>query len=210
MSYVRNCKKCGQRISLRQMPGGHWVAFEVRSDMPHECFKENSKTNNFSKEERKMEVYEIREIIRQAISSKKAIKIFYQDKKGDLTNREIFPIDVEQEGDIRKLSAYCTLRNAKRVFVVENIFSARTQGPVPEWFENRYIASTQKEKNSVSNDYKPPVRDFRERLKQQENYIQKLDAFNNDSHDWDKDFWMSYLKIMAILFGIMFFYNLFF
>ena len=73
MSYVRNCKKCGQRISLRQMPGGHWVAFEVRSDMPHECFKENSKTNNFSKEERKMEVYEIREIIRQAISSKKAI-----------------------------------------------------------------------------------------------------------------------------------------
>ena len=29
MSYTRDCKTCGQRISLRQMPDGQWVAFDV-------------------------------------------------------------------------------------------------------------------------------------------------------------------------------------
>lgn len=35
-SYSRNCKRCGRRINLRQMPGGQWVAFEGY-DSPHDC-----------------------------------------------------------------------------------------------------------------------------------------------------------------------------
>ena len=208
MSYVRNCKKCGQRISLRQMPGGHWVAFEVRSDMPHECFKGNSKTNNFSKEERKMEVYETREIIKQAISSKKAIKIFYQDKKGDLTNREIFPIDVEQEGDIRKLSAYCTLRNAKRVFIVENIFSARTQGPLPEWFQNSYIASTQKEKNSFSNATEFNTnhhKDSAQAISKNKDY--KSNVLKTEKQN--EDFYIPFSTLFWVFLGLMLIYAFF-
>ena len=47
MSYTRNCKKCGQRISLREMPGGQWVAFDVRTDNPHKHYKENTNYSNY-------------------------------------------------------------------------------------------------------------------------------------------------------------------
>lgn len=37
MSYIRNCRYCGARISMREMPYGQWVAFEAGSDTTHEC-----------------------------------------------------------------------------------------------------------------------------------------------------------------------------
>lgn len=35
-SYSRNCRNCGRRIQLRQMPAGQWVAFEGY-DTQHDC-----------------------------------------------------------------------------------------------------------------------------------------------------------------------------
>jgi len=43
MSYIKKCDICGERISLRQMSDGHWVAFEVRTDIPHEHITSNKK-----------------------------------------------------------------------------------------------------------------------------------------------------------------------
>ena len=40
-SYRRPCRECGQRISLRQMPAGQWVAFDVSTEEPHICVIEN-------------------------------------------------------------------------------------------------------------------------------------------------------------------------
>ena len=40
-SYRRPCRECGQRISLRQMPAGQWVAFDVSTEEPHICGIEN-------------------------------------------------------------------------------------------------------------------------------------------------------------------------
>lgn len=37
MSYTKPCVKCGQRISLRQMPHGQWVAFDVLTEETHVC-----------------------------------------------------------------------------------------------------------------------------------------------------------------------------
>ncbi len=37
MSKVRDCTYCHQRISIRQMPFGQWVAFDVPANTPHEC-----------------------------------------------------------------------------------------------------------------------------------------------------------------------------
>lgn len=37
MSYTKPCKKCGQKISLRQMPAGQWVAFDVSTEETHNC-----------------------------------------------------------------------------------------------------------------------------------------------------------------------------
>ena len=36
MSYIRKCKVCGVRISMREMSQGQWVAFDVGSDEPHQ------------------------------------------------------------------------------------------------------------------------------------------------------------------------------
>ena len=36
-NYNRNCKHCGRRINMRQMPHGQWVPFEA--DEPHDCDK---------------------------------------------------------------------------------------------------------------------------------------------------------------------------
>ena len=36
-SYTRACNKCGQRISMREMPHGQWVAFDVSTEETHVC-----------------------------------------------------------------------------------------------------------------------------------------------------------------------------
>ena len=35
LAYIKNCNICGSRISMRQMPQGQWIAFNVGSDTPH-------------------------------------------------------------------------------------------------------------------------------------------------------------------------------
>ena len=45
MSYTRQCNKCGDRISLRQMPQGQWVAFDVSTEESHVCGIKNPKVS---------------------------------------------------------------------------------------------------------------------------------------------------------------------
>ena len=45
MASIRPCNKCGERISIRQMPHQQWVAFNVGTDNPHKCLKKNIKKN---------------------------------------------------------------------------------------------------------------------------------------------------------------------
>ena len=46
MSYIRPCNKCGQRISMRSMLAGQWVAFDASTDKPHKCGKKNKEDPN--------------------------------------------------------------------------------------------------------------------------------------------------------------------
>ena len=41
MSYTKPSNKSGQRISLRQMPAGQWVAFDVSTEESHVCGVQN-------------------------------------------------------------------------------------------------------------------------------------------------------------------------
>ena len=43
MSYIKNCTVCGERISLREMSHGQWVAFDVNTDKPHKHKKGSKK-----------------------------------------------------------------------------------------------------------------------------------------------------------------------
>ena len=45
MASIRPCNKCGERISIRQMPHQQWVAFDVGTDNPNKFLKKNIKKN---------------------------------------------------------------------------------------------------------------------------------------------------------------------
>jgi len=46
MSSIRKCINCGQRISLRKMPHGKWVAFDASTQIAHKCNKKNNPDAN--------------------------------------------------------------------------------------------------------------------------------------------------------------------
>ena len=50
MSYIKSCTKCGERISLREMSHGQWVAFDANSDKPHKHGKGSRKKGSAQKE----------------------------------------------------------------------------------------------------------------------------------------------------------------
>ena len=54
MSYIKTCDICGERISLRQMSDGHWVAFEVRTDISHEHTTSNKKRSKPTSKKKKI------------------------------------------------------------------------------------------------------------------------------------------------------------
>ena len=45
MSYIKICDICNQKISMREMPGGQWVAFDPSSNKPHRHYKKTIKNN---------------------------------------------------------------------------------------------------------------------------------------------------------------------
>ena len=53
MSYTKPCVKCGQRISLRQMPHGQWVAFDVLTEETHVCGIKNKPSISVKLKEKK-------------------------------------------------------------------------------------------------------------------------------------------------------------
>ena len=44
MSYIKSCNQCGERISMRKMSSGQWVAFDANTDTPHKHRKVSKKT----------------------------------------------------------------------------------------------------------------------------------------------------------------------
>ena len=58
MAYIRPCNRCGQRISMREMRAGQWVAFDASTEIPHKCGKKNKEDiaiKNLGKQKNKKE-----------------------------------------------------------------------------------------------------------------------------------------------------------
>ena len=150
MSYTRPCNKCGERISLRQMPAGQWVAFDVSTEESHVCGVKNNPDisvklkgkkklkqvndsidlgyeDNNEKEESK--IYDnssgIHYCIDKAIKEKKRIFIdYYSEYNDESTSREISPIKKYKYKNNNYLQAYCHKRKAERNFLTKSIESA--------------------------------------------------------------------------------------
>jgi hypothetical protein len=150
MSYTRPCTKCGERISLRQMPAGQWVAFDVSTEESHVCGVKNKPDisvklkgkkkpkqvndsidlgyeDNNEKDESK--IYDnssgIHYCIDKAIKEKKRIFIdYYSEYNDESTSREISPIKKYKYKSNNYLQAYCHKRKAERNFLTKSIESA--------------------------------------------------------------------------------------
>lgn len=150
MSYTRPCNKCGERISLRQMPAGQWVAFDVSTEESHVCGVKNNPDisvklkgkkklkqvndsidlgyeDNKVKDESK--IYDnssgIHYCIDKAIKEKKRIFIdYYSEYNDESTSREISPIKKYKYKNNNYLQAYCHKRKAERNFLTKSIESA--------------------------------------------------------------------------------------
>ena len=150
MSYTRPCSKCGERISLRQMPAGQWVAFDVSTEESHICGVKNKPDisvklkskkkpkqvndsidlgyeDNNEREESK--IYDnssgIHYCIDKAIKEKKRIFIdYYSEYNDESTSREISPIKKYKYKSNNYLQAYCHKRKAERNFLTKSIESA--------------------------------------------------------------------------------------
>ena len=136
MSYTKPCNKCGERISLRQMPQGQWVAFDASTEESHICGVINDpdisvklkKKNKNVNEEIELKNYnntsEIHQYIDKAIREKKRIYIEYNSKHNEeYTEREISPIKKFKEKGRTYLQAYCHKRKDERIFLTRSIIS---------------------------------------------------------------------------------------
>jgi len=127
MSYIRECKNCGQRISLRKMPDGQWVAFDVATDYQHICGQRHVPESDLARESiaGPKKFYLISGFIKKAIREKKRVQIEYYNRRNKYSSREISPIKEFSYQDRRYVQAYCHLRKAERSFLVQSISSAK-------------------------------------------------------------------------------------
>ena len=138
-SYRRPCRECGQKISLRQMPAGHWVAFDVSTETQHKCGKKTKENPTIKKlaQNKKREVedelidigYEQNEIsvvknLNKSIKDKKRLDISYQSYNSQITSRQVSPVKKFKYQGEDYLQAYCHLRNDERNFKIDSIIEA--------------------------------------------------------------------------------------
>ena len=164
MSYTKACNKCGDRVSLRQMPQGQWLAFDVSTEEKHSCdikhepdvsIKLKGKRKNYSS------VSKIHQCIDKAIREKKRIHIKYNSKHNDeYTEREISPIKKFREKERTYLQAYCHKRKGERIFLTRSIISVseinkdvtKKKIGTPNL---KIIRKDKKEQNYIFNELKP-------------------------------------------------------
>lgn len=196
MSYTRPCSKCGERISLRQMPAGQWVAFDVSTEESHICGVKNKPDisvklkskkkpkqvndsidlgyeDNNEKEESK--IYDnssgIHYCIDKAIKEKKRIFIdYYSEYNDESTSREISPIKKYKYKSNNYLQAYCHKRKAERNFLTKSIESA-----------------TEIDKKKTKVKLGKPNTKIIEKMKQENNPYKANDNTQNFVRDYKRD-----------------------
>ena len=140
MSYTKPCNKCGERISMRQMPAGQWLAFDVSTEEVHECGVKNEpdiavKLKGRKKNDEENESVDLgyddtdnQEVYiddaPEVFTSKSTIKKIIEEDNGEETEREISPQKLFKYKNSNYLQTYCHLRKAERSFKVKSIYEA--------------------------------------------------------------------------------------
>lgn len=116
MSYTRPCNKCGQRISLRQMPAGQWVAFDVSTEESHVCGVQNEPSVSVKLKKNKKKVDDETEDF--------GIKVDYLDDELDKEQYE----NLENDDEVKTYDTISgihkcidkAIKDKKRIFIEYN------------------------------------------------------------------------------------------
>ncbi len=173
MSYIKNCNICGQRISMRQMSSGQWVAFEVGSNIPHTHDKKTKKKPKNQPKvsleqftDRSGEIYSLSKLpkewleltpanlekfLTRIIEKERKVLISYVDKNDDETTREIYPLCIVESNRAsqKKIVAYCNLRKDYRVFLFTGITEILAETKIPKTFLNKFESLDEQTKKQI-------------------------------------------------------------
>lgn len=150
MAIHRKCKYCGQRISLREMPAGHWVAFDFATDNVHGCVRGAVPVGRFPKVVQVRPVrtpvgahslpvrrpaaqadhvtlvatgaQSVRALLERAQRELRCVKlVYYTASRNATTERVVEPLALEPYGRGTLVHAYCRWRQDFRRFALSNI-----------------------------------------------------------------------------------------
>lgn len=150
VAIYRKCKYCGQPISLRLMPAGHWVAFDLGTDNVHGCVKGAVSMGRFPNVVNVRPVrtpagayllpfkrpaaktdpdtlaatgpQSVRALLEKAQRELRCVKlIYYTASRHAVTERVVEPLALEPYRRGTLLHAYCRWRQDFRRFALTNI-----------------------------------------------------------------------------------------
>ena len=217
MSKIVDCKFCGQKISIRKMPGGQWVAFDYHTSQSHLCGKTNKKEYGSYKNKTSDTLTDYNDIldeIEYAIDEKIILELTYNDVDGDKTNRKVRPVSLLETHSPPYLEAFCLLRDDRRHFRVDRIEKLKTTS---QNFSQNYRPSrdnviktdssinNSNSDNSEENDETPLSAEMWKKANEEpiikEKIVEKKVYIEKEESGWSQLFkWIGIITVIIILF----------
>ena len=134
-------KHKNQKITLNQIADRSGQIYEL-SDLPHE-WMDLTESN-------------LRKLFIQIIEERRKAQIQYEDKNGEFTNREIYPISliqgyVSEQSSTKtmKIVSYCTLRKDYRTFLLSSIDEILVDQMIPKSFISQFKSLDKSVKDNI-------------------------------------------------------------
>ena len=100
----------------------------------------------------------LKKLLMQLIGRNFSVQIEYQDRNGDVTNREIYPLSLIQghstsksTSSSLKVVSYCKLRQDYRTFLLGSIEEIKIDGQIPKSFLGKFNSMTSTAKQNILN-----------------------------------------------------------
>ena len=98
----------------------------------------------------------LKKLLMQLIGRNFSVQIEYQDRNGDVTNREIYPLSLIQghstpksTSSSLKVVSYCKLRQDYRTFLLGSIEEIKIDGQIPKSFLGKFNSMTSTAKQNI-------------------------------------------------------------
>ena len=98
----------------------------------------------------------LKKLLMQLIGRNFSVQIEYQDRNGDVTNREIYPLSLIQghstsrsTSNSLKVVSYCKLRQDYRTFLLGSIEEIKIDGQIPKSFMGKFNSMTSTAKQNI-------------------------------------------------------------